>query len=140
VALTARFLIDTSAAARMQDPRIGGVLGELIEAGLVATTAALDAEAFYSARSADQFAHLRDDRRKAFEYIPTNDEDWQSALDAQYNLALSGRHRSVGIADLLNATLARRHGLTILHYDRDFDTAASVLDFEHRWVADRGAL
>ncbi|UNB50688.1 PIN domain nuclease [Mycolicibacterium sp. YH-1] len=140
MALTARFLIDTSAAARMQHPHVGGVLGELIEAGLVATTAALDAEALYSARSADEFARLRDDRRKAFEYIPTNDEDWQSAIDAQYNLALSGRHRSVGVADLLNAVIAGRHGLTILHYDRDFDTAADVLEFGHRWVAERGTL
>ena len=54
MALTARFLIDTSAAARMQNPRIGARLGELIEAGLVATTAALDAEALYSARSAER--------------------------------------------------------------------------------------
>ena len=47
--------------------------------------------------------------------------------------------RSVGIANLLTATLAEAHGLTIVHYDSDFDMA-TVLDFRHQWVAAAGAL
>jgi len=46
----------------------------------------------------------------------------------------------VGIAGLLNGAVARRHGLVILHYDHDFVMAADVLDFDHRWVAEPGAL
>lgn len=30
--------------------------------------------------------------------------------------------------------------LTVLHYDADFDTAATILDFEHRRVAQPGTL
>jgi predicted nucleic acid-binding protein len=140
VALTARFLIDTSAAARMAHPTVTEILGPLIEFGLVATTAMLDAEAFYSARSRDDYVQVRRDRRAAFEYIPTDDEHWQTALDAQFQLAMSGRHRSVGIADLLTAAVADANGLVVIHYDSDFDTAATVLDFEHRWVAEPGTL
>jgi predicted nucleic acid-binding protein len=140
VALTSRFLIDTSAAARMRIPHIGDELAESIGAGLVATTAVLDAEALYSARSADEFVRLRSERRIAFEYLPTNDADWQIAIDAQSRLAQLGRHRSVGIADMLTAVAAQAHRLTVLHYDADFETAATVLDFEHRWIAEPGTL
>ena len=135
MALTARFLVDTSAAARMNRPKVAEVVGPMIESGLVATTAVRDAEAFYCARSPAEFARMTTRRIAAFEYLPTDDAHWRSALDAQFDLAQSGRHRSVGIADVLTAVLAQAHGLTILHYDSDFDTAATVLSFQHRWVA-----
>ena len=124
----------------MRIPHIGDELAEPIEAGLVATTAVLDAEALQSARSADEFVRLRAERRIGFEYLPTDDEDWQLAIDAQLRLAQQGRHRSVGIGDMLTAVAAEKHRLTVLHYDADFDTAATVLDFEHRWVAEPGSL
>lgn len=124
----------------MGNELVGDVLHDPIHAGLVATTAVLDAEALFSARSADEFAQLRDDRRYAYEYLPTDDEDWQLAIDAQLRLAQLGHHRSVGIADMLIAVAAHNHRLTILHYDADFEMAATVLDFEHRWVAEPGSL
>lgn len=140
MAITARYLIDTSASARLSRPSIGDRLGRILESGLAATTAVLDAEALFSTRSADEFARVRHERLVTFEYLPTDDEDWQLAFDAQLRLAKRGRHRSVGIADMLTAVAAHKHRLTILHYDADFDTAATVLDFEHRWVAEPGSL
>lgn len=140
MAVTARYLVDTSAAARMNSPTVELAVGPIIASGVVATTAVLDYESFYSARSPRELAQLRVERRATFEYIPTNDEHWQRALEAQFELAASGRHRSVGIADLLTATLAEAHRLTVIHYDSDFETAATVLDFQHRWVAAPGTL
>lgn len=140
MALTARYFLDTSAAARMSSAMVSEKLSPLIEAGLVATCGVLDAEALYSARSADQYEALRADRIAAYEYVPTDDEHWQLALNAQRLLAQAGRHRSVGIADLLTSVLASVHRLTVLHYDADFEVAATVLEFEQRWVAVRGAL
>lgn len=140
MALTARYLIDTSVAARVAHPAVARAVQPLIEAGLVGTTAVLDAEAFYSARSPRDFARIRDNRSAAYAYLPTHDEHWQAALEAQFALAASGRHRSVGIADLLTAAVAETNRLTVVHYDGDFDTAATVLNFEHRWVADPGTL
>jgi len=140
VAVVARYLIDTSAAARMTNPEVADRLAPLIEAGLVATTAQLDAEALYSARTAADYAQIWSDRRLAYEYLPTNDEHWQAALDAQRSLADTGRHRAVGMADLLIATLANAHDVTLLHYDADFEIAAEVLPFQHRWALERGAI
>jgi predicted nucleic acid-binding protein len=140
VALIARYLIDTSAAARMGHPEVSRRLRPLIEGGVVATTASLDAEALYSARGPAEYELLWADRRAAYEYVPTNDEHWQSALDVQRVLARTGQHRAVGMADLLTATLAVAHQLTVVHYDADFDTTATVLTFRHTWVLPRGSV
>jgi predicted nucleic acid-binding protein len=140
VALIAHFLIDTSAAARMPNPRVRARLQPLITGGVVATCATLDAEALYSARSPAEYEQVRGDRRAAYEYLPTDDAHWQRAFTAQRALARTGRHRAVGIADLLTAVLAGEHRLTLVHYDGDFDIAADVLAFDQRWVAPRGSL
>jgi predicted nucleic acid-binding protein len=140
VALIARYLIDTSAAARMSHPKVRDRLEPLITGGVVATCATLDAEALYSARSPDEYEQIRADRHDAYEYLPTDDQHWQRAFDAQRVLARTGRHRAVGIADLLTAVLAAEHRLTVVHYDADFDTAADVIEFDQRWVATRGTI
>ena len=138
--MIARFLIDTSAAAQMRLTAVADRLEPLVTGGLVATCATLDAEALYSARSPTEYEQVRADRREAYEYLPTDDGHWQRAFDAQRALAHSGRHRAVGIADLLTAVLAAEHGMTVLHYDSDFEIAAEVLGFEHRWVLPRGSV
>lgn len=139
MALIAKYLIDTSAAARMRNPEVSARLAPLIESGLVATTASLDAEALYSARNPIEYEQLWADRRVAYEYLATNDEHWQTALGAQRALAKQGRHRSIGVPDLLTAALAAEHGLVVIHYDRDFETAAQVIEFSQVWVAPRGS-
>ena len=105
----------------MRHPDVAERLAPLIEAGLVATTAALDAEALYSARNPVEYEQLWVDRRVAYEYLPTEDEHWQAALQ-------------------LTAVLAAAHGLTVVHYDADFETAATVVAFEQAWVVRRGSL
>ena len=124
----------------MRHPDVGARLAPLIEAGLVATTAGLDAEALYSARNPVEYEQLWVDRRVAYEYLPTEDEHWQAALQAQRELARQGRHRAVGMPNLLTAVLAAAHGLTVVHYDADFETAATVVAFEQVWVMPRGSL
>jgi len=42
--------------------------------------------------------------------------------------------------DLLVSVLAARHRLTVLHYDADYEVAATVVDFEQRWIMPRGSL
>jgi predicted nucleic acid-binding protein len=53
-------------------------------------------------------------------------------------LAEKGKHRSVGIADLLIAAVAERHELTLVHYDSDFDHVSEVTGQTTRWLAPRG--
>lgn len=138
--MTTRYLIDTSATARMRHPEVAARLEPLIDAGLVATTASLDAEALYSARNPQEYEQLWEDRRIAYEYLPTEDQHWQAALRAQRFLAQDGRHRAVGIADLLTAVLAAEHRLAVIHYDADFEIASEAVDFGHLWVLPRGSL
>ncbi|MEV6278086.1 PIN domain nuclease [Nocardia sp. NPDC051832] len=140
MAVTARFLIDTSAAAHLEKEAVQQRLAPLITRGLVATCASLDAEALYSARSPADYEKVRANRRAAYEYLPTDDEHWQRAFAIQRELARGGRHRTVGIADLLTAVLAGQHRLVLIHYDADFETVASVIDLNHRWVVPRGSL
>ena len=124
----------------MRTPQVRARLEPLILGGVVATCATLDAEALFSARSPAEYERVRADRREAFEYLPTGDDDWQAAFSAQRELARTGRHRAVGIADLLTAVLAGRHRLGLIHYDADFEIAAEVIDVDQRWVAERGTL
>jgi len=124
----------------MMHPEVAARLAPLIEAGAVATTAQLDAEALYSARGSADYEQLWSDRRLAYEYLPTDDDHWQTALAAQRQLASTGRHRAVGMADLLIATLATAHDVTLIHYDADFEIAAEVLPVRHRWVLPRGSI
>lgn len=49
-------------------------------------------------------------------------------------------HRSVTVHGLVIAAAAAAAGFGVLHYDADFDTLATVLPFESRWVAPRGSL
>lgn len=140
MALTARYLIDTSAAARMANSVVAQRLAPLIEAGLVATCGVLDAEALCSARSPGDYERLHRQRQLAYEYLPTNDEHWQRALDVQRQLARTGRHRGVGIADLLIGALAQSHRVTVLHYDSDYELVAEILRFEQRWVTPGGSV
>ena len=44
------------------------------------------------------------------------------------------------MADLLTPGLAAAHQLTVVHYYADFETAATVLMFQHRWALPRGSV
>lgn len=134
MAVAAKFLIDTSAAARMKVPAVSEKLAPLIQAGLVATTAALEAEALRTAQNLAEYDQLRQSRLAAYELLPTRDEHWAAVLEAQRALVKS-RGPLVGVAVLLTAAIAAEHAVTVVHYDDAFDTAASVLDFRSEWIA-----
>jgi predicted nucleic acid-binding protein len=104
-----RALSDRYQRRRKDAPhKVSRRLRPLIEGGVVATTASLDAEALYSARGPADYEQLWADRRAAYEFLPTNDEHWQSALGVQRALATTGQHRAVGMADLFNSDPRRR--------------------------------
>ena len=140
MALVATHLIDTSAAARMANPAIADALTPLIEAGLVATCAPLDFEALYSSRSPVDYEETRLNRQLAYEYLPTDDVDWQRAFDVQRELARRSQLRAVGMPDLLIAAVAERQCVTLVHYDSDFDTIAAITGQPMVWAADHGSL
>ncbi len=140
MAVVARYLLDTSAAARMTHTEVAAVVSPLIGAGLVATCAALDFEALYSATSPEDYLAISRDRRLAYEYLPTDDEHWSRAMDVQRTLAERSQHRSVGLPDLLIAAIAEAHRLTLLHYDSDFDVLAAQSHLQAAWIVPRGSV
>jgi len=136
VAVVARYLVDTSAAARMHHELVAERVAPLITAGLVATCAPLDFEALFSAGPQD-YEQIRADRQAAYEYLPVLDEHWQRALDVQRSLARVSRHRDVGLTDLLVAAVAEHHRITVVHYDSDYDTICEFIDLQAQWVVER---
>ncbi len=140
MALVGRYLIDTSAAARVSHPEVSRRLRALVGGGIVATTASLDAEALAAAPGPAEYEQWLAERRGACEYLPTNDEHWHTALGAQRALSQTGEHNKVDIIDLLTAAVASAHKLVVVHYDASFETAATVLTFQHRWVMPRGTI
>ena len=52
-------------------------------------------------------------------------------------MAQRGHHRA-SIPDVIVAATAAEHGLTVLHYDSDYERLAEVTGAAHEWVAPRG--
>ncbi|HKT01468.1 MAG TPA: PIN domain nuclease [Rugosimonospora sp.] len=136
----ARYLVDKSAHARLHRREVATVLDPLIQRGLVATCGTAALEFLYSAQSAADHHALNPLIDSVFEWLPTEDRDFQRARDISEGLAASGRHRAVGIADLIIAAVAERHRVTLLHYDADFDLIAQITGQPTEWVVEKGSV
>jgi len=121
------WLIDKSALVRLGDSPDAEEWAGRIERGLVRITTVTRLEIGYSARSAA-------DARSAFstppisampvEYLTPAIED--RALEVQLMLASKGHHRGPAIPDLLIAATAELAGLSVLHFDKDYDLIAEL--------------
>jgi predicted nucleic acid-binding protein len=56
------------------------------------------------------------------------------------DLARKGQHRGVTIPDLLIAAAAEAAGLTVLHYDSDFDRIAEITGQPVEWIVPPGSV
>lgn len=139
MALTASYLVDKSALARMRREPVRRRLAPLIEGGLAATCAVIDLEVLYSARSSGDYSAIRQRRELAYQRVPLTEATFVRALEVQAQLAKTGHHR-VAIPDLIVAAAAEQAGLTVLHYDRDYDAIARVTDQPMQWVVPRGSV
>ena len=133
------YLIDKSALARMEHPRVQARLVPVIEAGEAATCAIIDLEVLYSTRNQADHTRTRARRALAYRHIPLTEGVFRRAIDVQGLLAVRGYHR-LPIPDLIIAAAAEAAGMTVLHYDADFDAIAAVTHQEMEWVAPRGSL
>jgi predicted nucleic acid-binding protein len=138
--VTARYIADKSALARLGHPSVRAVLEPLILAGQVATCGVIELEVLYSARSPADLTRTRQIRTQAFPLIAMTQADFDRAIQVLEQLAQRGQHRAVGLADLLIAAAAERAGLCILHYDADYDLVAAVTGQPVRWVVPRGSI
>ncbi len=134
-----RFLVDKSALARMPIESVRRRLAPIIEAGEAATCSIVELEVLYSVRNFEEHRRTRQRRKLAYTKVALSEEVFERALDVQGELSKSGRHR-VPIPDLLVAAAAEKEGLTVLHYDSDYDTIAGVTGQPVEWVVPRGSV
>jgi predicted nucleic acid-binding protein len=135
-------LLDNSAwvrLANLPDERAGEI-ADALESGRIATCLPFLLEAGYSARDHREHVELLD-HLSALPRFPLDHDVERRALEAQRQLARLGHHRLPPV-DLLVAAAADRHGLGVLHYDRDYDVIADKTDlaFDSVWVAPRGSI
>jgi predicted nucleic acid-binding protein len=139
VEVAAPYLVDKSALARLPIPAVSEILTPLWLARRIATCGIIDLEMLYSARNHTEMTSLRLER-KALVQIPMLPADYERAMDVMALLSRTGQHRSARIPDLLVAATAERSGLSILHYNQDFDRIAAVTGQPTAWIVPRGSV
>ena len=98
-------------------------------------------ELLHSARNPSEFAQVEEGLR-GLPWVEADAADWGRARGVYR--ALGSRpgmpQRSVKHPDLLIAAAAERAGLTLVHYDADYDVIAQITGQPVRWVAPRGSI
>ena len=140
MAVTARYLADKSALARISHPEVAGWLEPRLLDGDVARCSIIDLEVLFSARGHQDFVAIRGERASGFPFVDTSQADFDRAIVVMEALARRGKHRAVGIPDLLIAAVGERAGLVLVHYDADFDLIAEVTRQPMQWVVPKGRL
>ncbi len=136
----ARWLVDTSVLARVAVPAVSLALTPRLQSGLVGVCLATELEVGYSAQSTAHYAKQRASLLGQLLAVPMPFRAEQRAREVQAELVARGHHRSAGVADLMVAAIAEIEGLTVLHYDTDFDTIAAVTGQRVEWIVPRGSL
>lgn len=140
-----RYLADTSAwanASRKSAPQaVSDSFDRLLSDREVATCGPVMWELLHSTSNAEEFRERRVDLEHLDQVLMTS-ADWERALDICQALAEKGGslHRPPSMPDAMIAVAAERAGLTVLHYDKDFDLIAGVTGQPCEWVAPKGSL
>jgi len=133
-------LADTSVWGKRGRPGVSEWFPEALLDGRVAVCDMVAMEILTSARDHADFLAL-EDALLACPWVKVEVSDWDRARAVYRELARKPlHHRSVKIADLLIAAVAERAGLTLVHYDEDYDRIAAVTGQPVRWAAQRGSL
>lgn len=133
-------LADTSAwTNRHKDPAVDQDFEDRILADEIATCPMVVMELLWTSRSQQEFEDLRRDL-DALAKVTIDQDSWDRAMEVWRELVFQGRHRQVKIPDLLVAASAEIAGLSVCHYDGDFDVIAAVTGQSVRAIAPIGSL
>jgi predicted nucleic acid-binding protein len=135
VALT--HLIDSSVLTRLDQPPIRAAIEPRAAQGELARAGISDLEIGYSARSETEWDRLMG-ALQVFDLVETTSDHLRRARQVQRLLAAK-HQRGRKVPDLLIAAAAEARGLTVLHYDADFDRIAVVTGQPCEWVVPAGA-
>jgi predicted nucleic acid-binding protein len=131
-------LLDTSVLTRLGKPEIRAPIEPRTQLGQLARAGISDLEIGYSARNDSEWDRLAG-ALDVFELIETTAEHVVRARHVQRLLAAK-HQRSRKVPDLLIAAAAEARGLTVLHYDSDFDQIAAVTGQACEWVVPAGSV
>jgi predicted nucleic acid-binding protein len=136
VALT--HLLDTSVVSRLGIQEVRVVVDPLAHAGLIGRAGITDLEVGYGSRNAREWDQDMADL-SVFELVETTADHVRRARQVQRLLA-SRNQRGRKVPDLLIAAAAEQAGLTLLHYDNDFELIGSVTGQICQWVVPAGSI
>ncbi len=131
-------LIDTSVLKRLGERSVRAAVEPMANDGKLARAGITDLEVGYSARSTREWDQLID-ALAAFELVETTADHLRRARQVQRMLATK-HQRGRQIPDLLIAAAAEARGLSVLHYDADFDRIAAVTGQRCEWVVAAGSV
>lgn len=134
------WLVDKSALWRLPHPEVADALVGRVAAGLVGVSITTELEMGFSARSTSDYARMRERYVDDLPAITMPARAESRARDVQRMLVERGQHRGVSVPDLLIAATAETEGLTVLHYDADFDLIADVTGQRMEWIVARGSI
>lgn len=134
-------LADTSAWHHSANPAVAAEWRRFLEEDKIAITEPVILEVLFSARNATDYDSTLE-KLEALHRIPCNDDAFARALEVQRALAhkKSLHHRSVMIPDLLIAAVAEIAGVTVWHYDSDFDRISEITGQSTKWIVPRGQI
>ena len=122
-----------------QAPSVEAVLAPLMAAGDAALCSPTLLESMYAVR-ATEYQRVLAAFRLAVAVLPLTPESCRRAEYVQEELGRTSQHRAARVVDLLVAACAEVNGLTVLHYDKDFDAIAAVTGQPTRWVVPAGSI
>ena len=137
-------LADTSAwswSRRRAYPELRYAFDEALVDGKLATCDMVRLELLHSARSATEFAEIRQELA-ALPDCPIEKDQWNRALWVYERLSAQGgaSQRAVKHPDLLIAAAAEAAHVSVLHYDEDYDRIGAITGQPTRWLAPKGTL
>jgi predicted nucleic acid-binding protein len=131
-------LLDTSVLTRLREPTVRKAIEPRVRLGQLARAGISDLEIGFSARNAAEWDRLAD-AVEAFALLETTAEHVRRAKQVQRLLAAK-HQRGRKLPDLLVTAAAEAGGLTVLHYDGDFDLIAAVTGQSCEWVVPSGSV
>lgn len=119
-----RYLADTSAIVRIVRKQAPASWDALIERGQVGICQAVEIEVLRASGGRESYREWKRVLFATFPLITEPDDVLDRARVLQATLATTSQHQGPGAIDLIIALTAVRHGMAVLHDDRDFGTIA----------------
>jgi predicted nucleic acid-binding protein len=120
------YLIDTSALIRVARGQVLDEWNELIDRGLVSICDPVLVETLNIA-DAKEYDATRERLERNYPWVPLPEDGWAIIRSMGSELAKHSVHQAFSVADYLIAATAVKRGLTVLHEDRDFETASQYV-------------